>query len=1508
MNIPLFSIKHRAIIWMVLLIFVIAGVLSYFSISKREDPEIKISIALVVTIWPGASAEQVENLVTRKLEDKFEEISEVEELSSFTREQISIIMVNVNFTSDTAMAWQRLRNKIEEVRPDLPESVMGPDVHDDFGDVTAMIVSLSSSVHSPRELEDLSDDLRAELRKVESVGKIVTIGTRDEAIYIEGPLDSFSAYNFSPLVAGKILDYQNLNMPAGYVRTDRRNYRLNPTGTFKATEQIENTVIDVSKTTGHKLRVKDVFTVRRGYREPPMDLMFVNGVPGIALDLRMKKGYNVVAMGAEVQKVLDAFRSTLPQGVELRTVHDQPREVDNFINEFMMNLLEGILIVIIMMAIFMGLRTAAIIAVALPLSILVALFFMPILKVDMETVSIGAFIISLGMLVDNAIIVTDNIYAYLEKGESRLKAACNGAQQMAVPALTGTLAAVFAFLPLLLLKEETGAYIRSMPIVVSLALLASLVLAVTVTPLMAYDFLRKKPKPANAATPRWQVAYRRFMRFGIRKRYLVMLVAVLTLVGSLLLVNVLGFSFFPTAHRDQLYVDIWLPEGTALEETRKVARQVERMIEDDTEIVSYVTYVGKGGPRFMMPIKPEFNTTNYAQLMINTINAEATPRVVDRYNKRVRQEIAGARVTFKRIFLGPPVVAPIALRISGPDLGVMKKLSLQIQEVLRNTPGSINVRDNMGEQVQSLKLNIDSDAAIGVGVTNTEVALSLLTAYEGLPVTSFREDNKSIPVYIRLNQEQRDISNALHVLRVPSQSTGSKVPLSAFATVEPQWSSGIIHRHNNNRTITVLSDTHDRLADDVMREAWPGIEKIQIPEGYNLEVSGEKKEREKAFGQLLVVFGLIIFLLLFMLVVQFNSVKRALVILFSVPLAIIGAVLGLLVSGNSFSFMAFLGVVALAGMVIKNAIVWVEFVEHALVEGMDFEAAVIDAGIKRLRAITLAAGTTVGGLFPLALFGGPLWEGMSWAMIFGLSVSTILTLVVIPIIYYAVFRRQYLSGPPAGPDTSECDDAATGGGGPAGTFASLLLALGVAAALLFTPATAKADEHPVQAYVSLAKKKAIPAREADLAAQKATSLKQQAAASFAPIPMASVTATRLDKEMSFALDTSSLGLPLQLPEMVFANQNVYNASVKVTLPLFVGGMRWSMLSAAAHGEHAARLGRMAALSGVEFGTVARYVQYLEALQLEQVRAETLKVDSVVIDIATLRKTYEMGTAFDVSYAKTIAADSERKLAEAQSATILATHQLNDLVGRPFGDKVQARALQYDEDFDPSIARLLKRVRNRHELNAYREGAAAADEQAAAARGALLPTLALVGEGGYKHGDLGYTEGDSYWMVTVAFQWNLGLDASTWFKVKTAKIESREARLAAEKRRREIELQLTGAFEQFSNMRKIHGVARRGLATAQEGFDNAREAYLADVIPLTTFVDAARALVDAKLGYIQAGNGRLLTELQLKYLAQLPLLDDANLGEDDPFEALQLPPVELSIPPAPQKTPAKEVQP
>jgi len=1008
MNLARFSLSHRSLVWLLVVAAAAWGIFNYTTISRREDPEIKISVAMVITIWPGKGAEDVERLVTKKLEDEIEKMGGIRELKSTTRENISLIFVKVDFDTDMDIAWQKLRNRIEEARPNLPEGVIGPDVMDDFGDVTSMVWSLSSKTAEPKELKRWARQLKALFQELDSVGKVNLISDQEEVIYIEGPLDSFTMYGFSPLKASKILDYHNVDIPAGYVRTPDRNFRLDTGGSFENLEDIRNVVLDVSRETGHPLRVRDVFSVRRAYREPPYSKMMTNGDPSVGLDVRMKKSHNIVTMGEEVKSVTEAFHEALPPDIKLELMHDQPRQVDEFIGKFMNNLIEGLGIVIVVMFLAMGLRSTVIVAVSLPLSIIATIALMPTFDINLESISIAAFIIALGMLVDNAIIVTDNIYRHRDMGEDRRTAAISGAHELIKPVLTGTLATVAAFLPLRLLHDEMGAYIRALPIVVSVSMLVSFLLAMTLTPVLASSRLlkpRRQRSGEDAGPGLASRAYASLMRGGMKARHLVVLLSVASLAGAFGLLSQVGFSFFPRVDRDQFTVDIWLPEGSGIERTERTVLEVEEILKTEDLVDSWATYIGEGGPRFHITVMPQFNTLNYARFMVNTKDKNETRTLVARLNHRFRNEIAGARITAASILLGIPVEAPIAIKITGPDLGRMKLISEQIQEILRDTPGTDQVRDNIGQEVQSLAVRIDSEAASMAGISNTEVALALLTAHEGLPVTDLREEEDKIPIVLRVSEEERRSWRTLDELRVPSQMTGDKVPLSAFAHIDTEWAPGVVHRVDNRRTITVMSDVSGRLADEVMRDARPQIGALKLPPGYSIRSEGEEKERNKAFGELIVIFALIIVGLLVMMVIQFNSIKRALTILFSVPLALIGAVLGLYFSGNSFSFMAFLGVVALAGIVIKNAVVWVEFVDRALEHGQGLREAIIDAGLKRARPILLTAGTTIGGLLPLAVFGGILWEGMAWAMVAGLALATVLTLVVIPIIFYMMFRR-----------------------------------------------------------------------------------------------------------------------------------------------------------------------------------------------------------------------------------------------------------------------------------------------------------------------------------------------------------------------------------------------------------------------------------------------------------------------------------------------------------------------
>ena len=998
-SLPRWSLRHPTVVLLATVLFVVWGLYDYSTMSRREDPEIQIATALVVSVYPGAGAAKVEKQVTTKLEDAIESLDGLEEVESTSRENLSVIHVTVRYDVDTDIAWQNLRSEVESVKSDLPASVIGPDVWDDFGDTTSLIVAIQGA--SPEKLTDVAEDLKDEIRRVPSVGDIEVIGKIPEVVYVEGHRAQLARYGITPYELGQVLELQNLQVPGGAIRTEDHSYRVEPSGAFGSAEPIANAIVDVSRTTGRPVHVRDLFEVRRTIQDPPTTKLLSRGESVVALGLVMKRGYNIVTMGEEVRQVLAAFEPRLPHGVKMRVVHDSPRHVDELVGDFMTNLVEGVLIVIVVMALFMGLRPATVAAAAIPLSVLVAMSFMPGLQVDLEMVSISAFIVALGMLVDNSIIVADNVDIKLREGLPADEAAWRGTQELIAPIISGTLATAVAFLPMLLLSAETGAYVRSLPLVVTVALLGSLLISLTLTPWMCMVLLRRrKASPAPKDEPsRMAGAYRRMMEAVLRHRGLVVAASVLTLVASAGLFRAAGMSFFPDAHRDQFTIDVWLQEGASLDATEQVARQVEQQIRSDPDVGDTLVHVGKGAPRFYITVKPELQKTNFAQILVNTTSADVTHAVIDRFNREAATRYPGARVFARKLIMGIPVDAPVEIRVVGDDLATLRRIGKDVRGILRGIPGTDHIHDDIGPDVPALGVQVDEERATRVGVSNTDVALAFLSAYEGHELTRFHDGEDEIPVVLRLPGDEREIDEDLASLPVASSITGNKVPLGSIASVEPKWGPGVIKRRNNQRVLTVRAFTRGRLADEIVREAAPEIASLRVPSGYRIEVAGEKEEMDKAFGELLEVFGLIVAGLVAILVIQLGTLRKTAVVLSAIPLSLFGVGIALVTGGFSFSFMAFLGVVSLAGMVIKNAVVWVEFAEQARHRGTPMREAVIESGIRRLRPILLTTVTTVGGLVPLALFGGVLFEPMAWSMIAGLSWATVLTLVAVPVLY-----------------------------------------------------------------------------------------------------------------------------------------------------------------------------------------------------------------------------------------------------------------------------------------------------------------------------------------------------------------------------------------------------------------------------------------------------------------------------------------------------------------------------
>ncbi len=1006
MNIPRWSIERPALVLLCTLAVAIWGVVNYFDISRREDPEIKIPTALVISMLPGASAEEVEREVTAPIERAVASLQSLDHQKSQSLANLSVVWVTIDYEADADMEWQKLRSKIQSIAGTLPSTVVGPRVWDSFGDTSAMIVLLQGA--DPITLKPYAESLRDELLTVPSIAEIDILGEQKEVIWIEGSVEAFQAYELHPLKLATILKARNLQIPAGRIRTQNGILRVETSGKYQALSEIEQTIIDLNKETGQPTYLGDVFKVRRGVEEPLQTALMHNDMPVMALSMTMKKNFNVVTLGRDVEKKLRQFKKRLPQGITVEVVHDSPKQVTNEINNFMNNLFQGLLVVVVCMALLLGLRPALLSAVSIPLSVLYALTLMPIMDVALEKVSIAAFIIALGMLVDNSIIVIDNIDVKMRQGCSRREAAWRGCQELIGPVIIGTLATVVAFFPMLLLTGTIGAYVRSLPLVVGVSLLGSLIFSVTFTPVVA-EYVMPQPKEKKkeeAKEGRIARFYRWTISLCLRLRWLVILGFGAAIAGTVGLVLYLGLSFFPMANRDQFTVDIWLKEGSAVEETEQLAREVDQFVRQDPDVRSTLVHVGKGGPRFYITLKPEFQQSNYAQIMVTTKSAQKTEDTVQRIDQALKRKFAGARIFTKQLIMGIPVDAPIEIRLSGPDLDILKNLSEQIQEILRNTPGTENVRDSFGRAVPSLKVEVNTDRANRLGVSNSEVALAFLSSFEGFELTKVQEGDIEIPVKIRLNDHERMLGDQLLELPVPSSITQEHVPLGSIATIEPSWEPGVIEHRQSKRILTILAQNKGRLADQILNEVLPKIEQIALPEGYEIEVGGERESMSKAFGELIKVFFIIVAAITLLLLFQFGGLRETIIILISVPQAIIGAMIGLLCGGYSISFMAFLGVVSLAGMVIKNAVVWMEFVIDARKEGLSIREAVIEAGIKRLRPILLTSVTTIGGLIPLALFGGILFEPMAWSMVVGLALSTVLILILLPVFYSVFFREK----------------------------------------------------------------------------------------------------------------------------------------------------------------------------------------------------------------------------------------------------------------------------------------------------------------------------------------------------------------------------------------------------------------------------------------------------------------------------------------------------------------------
>ena len=1030
MNLTRAAISHKPITLVFAAISLFVGASSFLSMSRRENPRITIRNCLVETRWEGASAQQVEDLITEPLEDAIYQIEEVETVESISRtgfSRIDVDLIDSVGPDEIDQIWDKVRDKVDAVRGQMPDGSTPPFVNSDFGDVSSVCLVLHPThgagpgpEYSYRDLEILADDLSTALKSIDSVASVTTFGVPDEVITLAVDAGDWAKLGLTIDELGEAIDQRNLANAGAVLSSDERDYPLRPTGELDTVDDLRR--VGVYRAAGERVvRVADLpFDITRSHREPRRSavrfLSPESGAPrALLLGISMKEGQNVVQLGDDVDRVVAAFRArSLPGDLQISRVNDLPRQVDDLVSDFMESLWQAIAIVLGVAWLMMGWRPALVMAAAIPLSMITTLAIVPHLGVELEQFAIASLIIVLGMVVDNAIVVTDNVQRLLNEGLEAGRAAVQGAESLARSILSSTLTTVGAFLPMLTIPGESGEYMRSLPIVVSVTLLASYVVAMTVSPLMASWVLRPR-KDTSAGESRIASLYTGLVRNCLRRRVVTLGVAGGAVFASVGLVPVIGSQFFPGGVRDQFFIDITLPTGSSLEATERVVERVESALirtsrteldgQSVDRLVNATSFIGTGGPRIILSLDPGDGVPHEAMIIVNT----QSPDVSRPWVEQLRAELAdvpGARIDVRPYELGPPISSPVEFRVSGDDLDVLREAGGQVLAQLHETPGTLGPNSDWGELTYGIGLEIDTERAFLAGVSSRAIGDTLADLYGGGRLTTVREGDHLVDVELRLRAEQRKNAESIDAVYVGKGDQA--VPLSALVDADATWEHAAIARRNRVRTVTVGCRVGPgMLANQVTTAIDPRVREIvtALPAGYRAEIGGEAEETatsQKSIGDAMQISVVLIFLVLLF---QYNSMSKPLVVLTAFPLSLIGALFGLLVTGWPLGFMPLLGIVALAGTVINNAIVLIEFIETEVSGGADLEDAIARAGLARMQPILLTTLTTIGGLLPLALFGGPMWAGMSWAMIFGLAVSTVLTLLVIPTVYVTFVRR-----------------------------------------------------------------------------------------------------------------------------------------------------------------------------------------------------------------------------------------------------------------------------------------------------------------------------------------------------------------------------------------------------------------------------------------------------------------------------------------------------------------------
>jgi multidrug efflux pump subunit AcrB len=1005
-----FSIKNRLICFIVIALSLAGGWYSFQNIARFEDPEFTIRTAQIVTQYPGATPEEVANEVTETLESAIQQMQEVDEIRSVSSAGRSEISVDILYKfstekSDLQLIWTKLRSKINDAQNRLPPGAGQTSVNDDFGDVYGLYYLVTGDGYTSAELYEYIRSLRKDLLSVEDVGKVQPLGMQQEAIYVEISRERANALGLSVDKIYGDLAEQNSVVPAGDIKLGERRLKFQPTGQIDSVDAIGGLVVSTA-TSGNIVMLRDVATVTRGYSDPPSFIVRYNGKPAIALGISNVLGANVAKMGAAIDLKLEETKELRPVGIEVHEYYHQGKIVEAAVSDFAINVVAALLIVLVTLFFFMGLRSAIVIGAVLMLTIAATLATMYVINVPMHRISLGALIIALGMLVDNAIVVTEGILVGTQQGIKKLEIAKDIVKRTKWPLLGGTLVGIIAFAPIGFAPGSTAEFTGDLFWVVMISLLFSWIFAITAVPLFA-DLLFKEPDSAPVEEKPehpFFVRYKSFMRQILGKSKLVLIT-----VTGLFVLSIFGFGyvtpgFFPPSTSPQIVVDFSLPEGTDISKTDASMKEIEAYLMKTEGVDVVQALVGQGTLRFMLVYGAESPNTSYGQFLIKVDDYDKIAEMAPKIQKHIDANYPDAQAKVWQFQLGPGGGSKIEAEFSGPDPAVLRQLANKAKAIMAADGGAISIKDDWRQPVSVVEVKYNADSGRRLGISREDLANALRTNFSGRPVGIYREGDQSLQIIARAPQRERLDAASMRGVLITSPVTGKSVPIlevvNGFETV---WQNSRLRRVDRVWTINAQSDPlPGELAGELLASVRPKIETMDLPEGYSFKWNGEIGDSSEANSSLAGTIPLGFLAMVLVVVLLFNGLKQPLIIWLAVPLSIIGVVFGLLLTGTAMEFMAILGLLSLSGLLIKNAIVLVDQMDLEIREGKPRYDAVLDSAASRVRPVMMGSLTTVLGVVPLFL--DAFFKSMAVVLVFGLTFATLLTLVVIPVLYAMIFR------------------------------------------------------------------------------------------------------------------------------------------------------------------------------------------------------------------------------------------------------------------------------------------------------------------------------------------------------------------------------------------------------------------------------------------------------------------------------------------------------------------------